>query len=106
MFTYLNNGPYEELQYRLHLKIYKYYFGGGSRSGAYSLNTDEYRMYHVYCVVSRCFRLYKVQDVLVYMPPTINYIYGLKKHLFMLISSTTTKSPNVARVGTGVTVKY
>ena len=46
MFTYLNNGPYEELQYRLHLKIYKYYFGGGS--GAYSLNTDEYRMYQVY----------------------------------------------------------
>ena len=50
--------------------------------------------------------IYKVQDVLVYMPPTITYIYGLKKHLFVLISSTTTKSPNVARVGTGCTVKY
>ena len=29
--------------------------------------------------------IYKVQDVLVYMPPTITYIYGLKKHLFVLI---------------------
>ena len=63
--------------------------------------------YHV-CVVSRCFRLYKVQDVLVYMPPTITYIYGLKKQLFVLISSTTTKFVNVAPGGTTrtSTVKY
>ena len=40
------------------------------------------------------------------MPPTITYIYGLKKHLFMLISTTTTKSQNVAPRGTTRTVKY
>ena len=85
MFTYLNNGPYEELQYRLH-KIF-----GGAVVHTASIPTNI-----ALCVVSRCFRLYKVQDVLVYMPPTITYIYGLKKQLFVLISSTTTKFVNVA----------
>ena len=104
-FTYLNNGPYEELQYHLPWKFNEFKnFGGGQWC-----IQPQYRRISKFCmylVVSRCLRRYKVQDVLVYMPPTITYIYGLKKHLFVLISSTTTKSPNVARVGTGCTVKY
>ena len=40
------------------------------------------------------------------MLPTTTYIYVFKKHLFMLISLTTTKSPNVAWNGMDGTVKY
>ena len=56
--------------------------------------------------VSVYFRLYKVQDMLVYMPPTITYIYGLKKHYFLLISSTITIFQKVGISGISRTVKY
>ena len=52
MFTYLNNGPYEELQYRLH-KI----LGGAvvHTASIPTINTDEYmyRMYHMYVCMCR-----------------------------------------------------
>ena len=88
------------------LKIYKNlrFTWGGQWCITASIPTNI--EFHMYVFVSRCLRLYKVQNVLVYIPPTITYIYGLKKHLFMLISSTTTKSVNVAWNGMDVTVKY
>ena len=81
------------------LKIYKNlrFTWGGQWCITASIPTNI--EFHMYVFVSRCLRLYKVQNVLVYIPPTITYIYGFKKHLFMLISSTTTKSVNVAWVG-------
>ena len=44
--------------------------------------------------------------MLVYMPPTITYIYGLKKHYFLLISSTITIFQKVGISGISRTVKY
>ena len=95
VYVFINNGVLTRSSIIVHrdVKTFNPNPGSGAHMGGAVVHTASI-LTNIACdtirVVSRYFRVYKVQDVVVYMPPTITYIYGLKKHLSMLISPTST----------------